>query len=528
MKTLQCFLFLILLFEYTDSQTAPCESTAVFGNSGGTPTIVVSLTEASAADLATNPDSYIADTKINGILGGSSSSTGITLQIATSSGTPRNINVTTQFSLESRTISPPENTFSERAFVRLIKPLNRDGQTATTFDDTDVIEMQVQCTRVGSTSSTFFLLTVDVQDINDNSPIFSGTPYYVSVNELTPIGTTIFRGIAAYDLDANTNKDIHFGIMPGDGVTQPTTGLHDATDKFQIATPRLGDITIKSTLDFEKVKKYVFRISATDQATNSSLRHTSTVTMTIDVSDGDDLGPVFYYNGCFQVDDVCFNPTYMSEISRHSTTAQLILRGAENQSIINSIIARDQDTLNARIQLSIVETLPPGYKDKFTLINTTNTGTFSSVAVTQIEPLGSSDVNILKIIIKATELTDNRLFSRAVVDVHIYPSNSSCLEKDNVNTCTMKSCSNVASIVGAVLGILLAIVITILVILIMKLRNQGCSKEQQTPMQQNNGLSLGHTVESRQSSSEYDEIGMRSPANHYDELHNDHQYMEPS
>lgn len=47
------------------------------------------------------------------------------------------------------------------------------------------------------------------------------------------------------------------------------------------------------------------------------------------------------------------------------------------------------------------------------------------------------------------------------------------LRLDDVNTCTMKSCSNVASIVGAVLGILLAIVITILVILIMKLRNQG-------------------------------------------------------
>lgn len=43
--------------------------------------------------------------------------------------------------------------------------------------------------------------------------------------------------------------------------------------------------------------------------------------MTIDVSDGDDLGPVFYYNGCFQVDDVCFNPTYMSEIPRHSTAS---------------------------------------------------------------------------------------------------------------------------------------------------------------------------------------------------------------
>lgn len=48
--------------------------------------------------------------------------------------------------------------------------------------------------------------------------------------------------------------------------------------------------------------------------------------------------------------------------------------------------------------------LPPGYKDKFTLIDTTNTGTFSSVAVTQIEPLGSGDVNILKIIIKVREV----------------------------------------------------------------------------------------------------------------------------
>ncbi|XP_076076081.1 cadherin-99C-like isoform X1 [Mytilus galloprovincialis] len=532
MKMWLVFLFLILFIGYTDAQTNPCESTAVSGNSGGTPTITVALTEASAAEIANDPDNYIADTKINGILKGKSQFTGITLEISRSSGTPSYLNVTQQFLLESRIITP-ENGYSQRAFIRLVQPLNRDGLTATTFDDTDVIEFQVKCTRLGATSSTFFLITVDVQDINDNSPVFVDTPYHASVNELSPLGTTVFRGIRAFDLDADENKDINFGIFPLK--TQPNSSIPDGSHIFVIATPRLGYISVNFILDFEKVKKYVLRISATDQSTDANLRRTSYVNITIDVTDGDDLGPVFEYNGCFRLDNVCFNPTYTTEISPHSTATRLILKAAEDQSMIDSIKARDQDTFNARIQFSIEETLPPGYKNKFALLNTTNIGVFSSVVVSQTEPLCNSDINILKIIIKATELTKKRHFSRAVIDVHIYPSNISCVEKETVvvnttvvNTCAMKPCSNAASVVGAVLGTLLAIVLTILVVLITKIRKQGCITEQQIPVQQNNGLSSVHAVESGQSSSEYDEIGMRSPANHYDELHNDHQYMEPS
>ncbi|VDI00765.1 protocadherin-15, partial [Mytilus galloprovincialis] len=456
-----------------------CESTAVTGNSGGTPTITVALYEASAADIANNPDNYIADTKINGILNGKSLSTHISLEISRSSGTPSYLNVTQQFLLESRNITP-ENGYSQRAFIRLVQPLNRDGLTATTFDDTDVIEFQVKCTRLfwsGATSSTFFLITVDVQDINNNSPVFVGTPYHASVNELSTLGTTVFRGIRAFDLDADENKIINFGIFSLK--TQPNSSIPDGSHIFEIATPRLGYISVKSILDFEKVKKYVLRISATDQSTDPYLRHTSYVNITIDVTDGDDLGPVFEYNGCFRLDNVCFNPTYTTEISPHSTAIRLILKAAEDQTVIDSIKARDQDTFNARIQFIIEETLPPGYKNNFALLNTTNSGVFSSVVVSQTEPLGNSDINILKIIIKATELTRKRHFSRAVIDVHIYPSNSSCVEKETVvvnttvvNTCAMKPCSNAASVVGTVLGTLLAIVLTILVVLITKIRKQ--------------------------------------------------------
>ncbi|VDI20592.1 Hypothetical predicted protein [Mytilus galloprovincialis] len=40
------------------------------------------------------------------------------------------------------------------------------------------------------------------------------------------------------------------------------------------------------------------------------------------------------------------------------------------------------------------------------------------------------------------------------------------------------------------------------------------------------GFSNGNTIQSRQTSRKYDEIGMQSPDNVYDELHND-LYLEP-
>lgn len=36
-------------------------------------------------------------------------------------------------------------------------------------------------------------ISVIVLDENDNAPVFSGLPYKASINEDTPVGTTIFR-----------------------------------------------------------------------------------------------------------------------------------------------------------------------------------------------------------------------------------------------------------------------------------------------------------------------------------------------
>ncbi|CAC5363014.1 unnamed protein product [Mytilus coruscus] len=413
-------------------------------------------------DISSNPDKYTADTHINGIPNGTDSATGILLQIQRTSGSQ--INVNSLFVLESKPIPTSQNGFTKRTFIRLNAPLDRDGRSYEPNDDLNSIQFTLKCTRLVDSVTKYFIVNVEIIDVNDNYPQILGSPRPISVNELTPVGVVIgemVQLVTVMDKDTGLNSEYEFAIGQSDSSGQPISSftLHDAAEKFTIMSPRSGSIAIKSPLDFERA-------------------------------------------------------------------SQLILMAAEDQSIIDFIKARDQDTLNARIQLSIVETLPPGYKDKFALFSTTNTGSFSSATVSQTKPIGRIDVDSLKIIIKATELTYNRRFNRAVIEVHIKPSNISCPEKDNI----MKPCSNAASIVGAVLGILLTIVVAIIVVLIVKLRKQGdrdmVTQEQRTQGHQNEGFATGHTIESRQSSRKYDEIGMRSPDNVYDELHND-QYLEP-
>ena len=60
-------------------------------------------------------------------------------------------------------------------------------------------------------------ITVLVEDINDNKPQFVGAPYRIRVEELTPPGLTVFRGLQALDRDKpNTaNSEVTYSIIGG-------------------------------------------------------------------------------------------------------------------------------------------------------------------------------------------------------------------------------------------------------------------------------------------------------------------------
>uniref|UniRef100_A0A3P9CEI6 Protocadherin-15 n=2 Tax=Haplochromini TaxID=319058 RepID=A0A3P9CEI6_9CICH len=152
------------------------------------------------------------------------------------------------------------------------------------------IVVQVQCTNELIGTVILHEVRIVVRDRNDNAPRFQQPRYYVAVNELTPVGTTIFSGFSgnngATDIDDGPNGQIEYTIQynPRD----PT-----ANRTFDIPLTLFGSVVLRERLNYEDITRYLVIIQANDRAPNPSDRRTATTTLTVDVLDGDDLGPMF-------------------------------------------------------------------------------------------------------------------------------------------------------------------------------------------------------------------------------------------
>uniref|UniRef100_A0A2K5RKJ7 Protocadherin-15 n=1 Tax=Cebus imitator TaxID=2715852 RepID=A0A2K5RKJ7_CEBIM len=152
------------------------------------------------------------------------------------------------------------------------------------------IVVQVQCINKKVGTIIYHEVRIVVRDRNDNSPTFKHESYYATVNELTPVGTTIFTGFSgdngATDIDDGPNGQIEYVIQynPDD----PTSN-----DTFEIPLMLTGNVVLRKRLNYEDKTRYFVIIQANDRAQNLNERRTTTTTLTVDVLDGDDLGPVF-------------------------------------------------------------------------------------------------------------------------------------------------------------------------------------------------------------------------------------------
>uniref|UniRef100_A0A3Q3WTS8 Protocadherin-15 n=1 Tax=Mola mola TaxID=94237 RepID=A0A3Q3WTS8_MOLML len=152
------------------------------------------------------------------------------------------------------------------------------------------IVVQVQC--INQLVGTVILheVRIVVRDRNDNTPHFQQPRYYVAVSELTPVGTTIFSGFwgnnGAMDIDDGPNGQIEYTIQynPKDPTTNRT---------FDIPLTLFGAVVLRERLNYEEITRYLVIIQANDRAPYPSERRTATTTLTVDVLDGDDLGPMF-------------------------------------------------------------------------------------------------------------------------------------------------------------------------------------------------------------------------------------------
>lgn len=94
--------------------------------------------------------------------------------------------------------------------------------------------------------TSFLVVTVYIEDINDHFPVFQNLPYSITVEEATPIGTTIFQGVLAFDRDKpNTpNSDVQYSI----GVQDFGPG----GPYFSLESPHRPSVVLRRSLDYDE------------------------------------------------------------------------------------------------------------------------------------------------------------------------------------------------------------------------------------------------------------------------------------
>ncbi|XP_021940674.1 cadherin-89D isoform X3 [Zootermopsis nevadensis] len=132
------------------------------------------------------------------------------------------------------------------------------------------------------TISSYLSVTVYVEDVNDHAPQFINAPYHVTVDELTPTGLTVFRGIHAVDSDKrNTpNSDVQYSIVDG-----------NEKGKFAMESSHRAVLVLRRPLDYDAGdREFTLTLMASDRG---SPPRNSTTNVLVSVLDNDDLSPKF-------------------------------------------------------------------------------------------------------------------------------------------------------------------------------------------------------------------------------------------
>ncbi|VEN39451.1 unnamed protein product [Callosobruchus maculatus] len=124
---------------------------------------------------------------------------------------------------------------------------------------------------------------VEVQDINDNPPVFERKEYSLSVMESLAVNSQILQ-LTAVDADTGNNARITYRLLQSNASDDS-----DIKEIFGIF-PNSGWLYLKGTLDREARARYVLHVVATDNGTPSE---SATTKVSIEVLDANDNDPVF-------------------------------------------------------------------------------------------------------------------------------------------------------------------------------------------------------------------------------------------
>ncbi|KAM8732954.1 protocadherin alpha-8-like [Acanthopagrus schlegelii] len=132
--------------------------------------------------------------------------------------------------------------------------------------------------------SAFKTLSIQVSDVNDNTPEFSHSPLDLYLTENNAPGASIFS-VSAFDKDLNDNAAVSYRMIRGE------SGPNDMASFLNINSDN-GQISALKSFDFEVLKKFQFQVVATDSGTPSL---SSNVTVNVFILDQNDNAPVILY-----------------------------------------------------------------------------------------------------------------------------------------------------------------------------------------------------------------------------------------
>ncbi|KAM6923462.1 uncharacterized protein FYW49_005911 [Xenentodon cancila] len=155
-------------------------------------------------------------------------------------------------------------------------------------------KIPLQATDCGeSPLTTFKILSIQISDVNDNSPQFSHNPLHFYMSENNIAGVSIFA-ISANDNDMDENAAITYHIVRDNDLTA-----------FLNVNSENGQISALKSFDFETLKTFQFQVVATDSGTPSL---SSNVTVNVFILDQNDNAPVILYpvssNGSAGVEEI--------------------------------------------------------------------------------------------------------------------------------------------------------------------------------------------------------------------------------
>lgn len=204
----------------------------------------------------------------------------------------------------------------------LVRQVDREQLPASAINDRFTLTIQASSLSETSARARIF---IDIEDINDNVPLFDTNEYSISIVENLPVSFHVLQ-LSATDIDLGENGKFTYRLNDTSGafVIDPVTGWLSVTN----STP----------LDRERVAKLTLLVEAVEQKPNLLTDRLSTARIDIELTDANDNSPIFQPTNLysFVVEALAGAGTVIGQV-------EAIDADADDNGLVNYVIQHQQE-----------------------------------------------------------------------------------------------------------------------------------------------------------------------------------------